>query len=82
MRRVFSEINRVLKEDKYFCLIVGQGKGKITEGFDTIGHLEEMLITQFGYYEIFRRIRKISNRNKMAGVSGVNEETILIFKKR
>lgn len=79
MDGVFSEICRVLKPDKYFCLIIGQGKGRITEYYDTITDLKNILTEKYGFEEVFRVQRKISHR--FVRVGGVNSEDIIIFKK-
>lgn len=79
MEKVFSEINRVLKSKKYFCLIIGQGKGKLTKPFDTIGDLTKLVTTKFEFSEIFRTDRRISH--KTVRVGGVDNETIIIFQK-
>ena len=80
MNDVISEVNRVLKSKKYFCLIVGQGKGKITQNYDTVSDLSNLIINNHGFNEIFRTRRRISY--KVVRVGGVDYEEIIIFKKK
>ncbi|WMC93499.1 DNA methyltransferase [Kineothrix sp. MB12-C1] len=80
MNDVISEVNRVLKSKKYFCLIVGQGKGKITQDYDTVSDLINLIINNHGFEEIFRTSRKISY--KVVRVGGVDYEEIIIFRKK
>lgn len=74
-----SEVNRVLKPHKYFCIIIGQGKGKITHGIDTVSAIREDILTSFSFELFFEAIRKISY--KTVRIGGVDTETLLIFKK-
>ena len=78
MKKVGDEIYRVLKNDSYYCLIIGQGKGKVSKGIDVV----EKIIDNFlacGFEEIARTNRTISYRTNRIG--GVDKEDILIFKK-
>lgn len=79
MNMVFSEIERVLVPEGYLCLIIGQGKAKITEAYDTIHDLCLDIINQHKLIELFHTTRKISNRTIQIG--GVSEEDIIIFQK-
>lgn len=79
MNLVFSEIKRVLVDGGYFCLVIGQGKARITNAYDTVGDLCHDLVTQHGFYEIHREQRKISSRSIQVG--GVDKEDIIIFQK-
>ncbi len=79
MDKVFSEIERVLKPEKYFCLIIGQGKGKITESYDTIDDLTKLVINKYGFSKIFYTERKIGY--KTVRVGGVDNETVIVFRK-
>lgn len=80
MEKVFAEINRILKSEKFFCLIIGQGKGKLTKPYDTIGDLIKLITTKFEFSEIFRTNRRISH--KTVRVGGIDSETIVIFQKK
>ena len=80
METVFAEIERVLKSKKYFCLIIGQGKGKITKSYDTIGDLIKSITTKFEFSEVFRTNRRISH--KIVRIGGVDTETIVVFQKK
>lgn len=79
LKKVFSEIYRVLKEDKYFCLVIGQGSGKITQSYDTIKDLTNILTEEIGFEEVFNTIRYISH--KTIRIGGVETEKIIILKK-
>lgn len=74
-----SEINRVLKSGKYFCMIIGQGKGKITHGIDTVSAIRKDILDSFSFELFFETVRKISY--KTVRIGGVDTETLLIFKK-
>lgn len=74
-----SEIDRVLKSGKYFCMVIGQGKGKITHGIDTVSAIREDILDNFSFELFFKAVRKISY--KAVRIGGVDAETLLIFKK-
>ena len=76
---VFDNIDRVLKEEAYFCLIIGQGKSKITSEYDIISDLIEMIENKHEFQLIFCRERQIGSR--VIQVGGVDKESILIFEK-
>ena len=76
---VFQNIDRVLKENSYFCLVSGQGKSKITSEYNIINDLINILESKHKFQLIFRRERQIGNR--VIKVGGVDKESILIFKK-
>jgi len=80
MNIVFSEIERVLTIGGYFCLIIGQGKNKITALYDTINDLHQDIIKKYSFTMIYQGERKISNR--VIQVGGVDKETIFIFQKK
>ena len=78
MRAFCGEAERVLKKNKFFCLIIGQGKAKAIEGHDTIGELSTMIIQDFQkIYETSRTIGYKWNR-----LGGVDHEKIIIFQKK
>lgn len=79
MNKVFKEIHRVLKQKKFFCLIIGQGKGRITKGYDTISDLRAIAL-ECGFEEFFCTKRKISYKSVRIG--GVDTEEIIIYQKR
>lgn len=79
LNQVFSEIERVLVPNGYFCLIIGQGKSKITSSYDTISDLRQAIKTNYHFTEIYHVSRKISNR--VIQVGGVDKEVIFIFQK-
>lgn len=76
---VFEHIDRVLKKGAYFCLVIGQGKSKITSEYNIINDLIEMVESEYKFQLIFRRERQIGSR--VIQVGGVDKESILIFKK-
>lgn len=77
MNMVFSNIKRVLVPGGYFCLVIGQGKAKITESYDTISDLCHDIQDKHGLEKIHHATRKISNR--VIQVGGVSKEDIIIF---
>ena len=79
MDDVLSEIRRVLKKDKYFCLVIGQGKGKITEGYDTVKDIDNLAIKKHNFEKVYQKTRNINY--KVVRVGGVDREEILIFRK-
>lgn len=79
MNSVFNNIHRVLRNDALFCLIVGQGKAKITEKYNVIDDLSRMAQNECHFELLFQHTRKIGNR--VIQVGGVDTEDILIFKK-
>ncbi len=78
--RVIGELWRVLKEDGYFCLIIGQGKGKITDGYDTVQAVVDIAVEKHGFDKVFQTVRRISY--KMVRIGGVDNEEIFVFHKR
>ena len=79
MDSVFSEIHRVLRTGKYFCLIIGKGSGKITKSYDIISYIQQSLQSKYSFSLEYSGQRNIWSRRIHVG--GVSEETILIFKK-
>lgn len=78
MNSVFRELYRVLKDDSFFCLVIGQGKGKISEHIDVVSELVENA-KQIGFSLIFETTRTISFRTNRVG--GVDKEHIILFRK-
>lgn len=78
LQMVFGEVHRVLKNGKFFCLVIGQGKGKITQGYDTVADLISRA-EGCGFKIVFRTKRKISYKSVRIG--GVDTENIVIFQK-
>ena len=78
MKKVGDEIYRVLKNNSYYCLIIGQGKGKVSKGIDVVGKIVDTFLA-CGFEEIAHTNRAISYRTNRIG--GVDKEDILIFKK-
>lgn len=76
---VFENIDRVLKDGSFFCLVIGQGKSKITSEYDIVNDLIEMVTDKQGFHLVFRCERQIGNR--VIKVGGVDKENILIFEK-
>ena len=80
MRAFCGEAERVLKKNKFFCLIIGQGKAKAIEGHDTIGEVSNMIIQDFGFLNIYETSRTIGYKWNRLG--GVDHEKIIIFQKK
>lgn len=80
METFFGEAERVLKEGKFFCFIIGQGKAKAIDGYDTVGDLSAMVIRNFHFRKIFETSRAISYKWNRLG--GVDQEKIIIFQKK
>ena len=78
MELVTREIYRVLKENAYYCLIIGQGKGKVTDGINVIEEVKKAT-EAIGFIEVFKIKRCISYRTNRIG--GVDKEHIIIYKK-
>lgn len=77
MATVFGNISRVLKDDGFFALVIGQGKSKVTSEYDIISDLINLLKEEFGFKLIFRKERQIGSR--VIQVGGVDKESVLIF---
>lgn len=70
----------MLKNDKFFCFIMGQGKAKAIEGYDTVSDICTMVVRDFHFQKIFETSRAISYKWNRLG--GVNSEKIVVFQKR
>ena len=79
MDSVFSEIHRVLRPNKYFCLVIGQGSGKITQSYDIVGDIEQDLQRKYNFHLEYMVNRNIWSRRIHVG--GVSEERIYVYKK-
>ena len=79
MKVVFSNINRVLKPNGYFCLVIGQGKARIASSYNIIADLCLMIEKDYNLKKVFRQNRSIGNRTIRIG--GVDNEDIIIFQK-
>lgn len=79
MDDVLGEIRRVLKKNKYFCLVIGQGKGKITEGYDTVKDIYNLAVKKHNFEKVYQTTRNINY--KAVRVGGVDREEIIIFQK-
>lgn len=77
MKIVFNNIDRVLKQDGFFALVVGQGKSKVTSGYDVVSDLKQMLCENYKFHLIFEIERSIGSR--VIQVGGVDKERVLIF---
>ena len=78
MRDVFHQVDRVLKPNSYFCMIIGQGRGKVNK-LDTIQTLLDILQKELEYSLIFNKERKIKFRRIQ--VPGVGKESIFVLRK-
>lgn len=77
MRDVFENIDRVLKADGYFAMVIGQGKAKVISEYDVVTDLIQILQKEFGFELLFQKERKIGHRGIQVG--GVDKETVLVF---
>lgn len=80
MNLVFDNIYRVLKPKGFFCLVMGQGKSKITSNYNIIDDLCYTLENEYDFKKIFQKNRCISNR--VIRIGGVDKEDIIIFQKQ
>lgn len=76
---VLKEIYRVLKNNSYFCLIIGQGRGKVSDGIEIIKKVMQSA-ESIGFNEIFKTTRNISYRTNRIG--GVDKEDLILYKKK
>lgn len=79
MQVAFKEVKRVLRPEKYFCLVLGQGKGKITQGYDTVEDLIHFLTEDLKFMEVYRTKRTINYKTTRIG--GVDKEEIVVLRK-
>lgn len=78
MDLVLKEVFRVLKKGAYFCLIIGQGEGKVSEGIDVINLLQRNA-GKVGFSELYKKTRKISHQTTRVGK--VKKEEVILFRK-
>lgn len=76
---VFKEMYRVLKSDSFFCLIIGQGRGKVSENINVIDNVVQQGMDS-GFSQVYRTTRDISFRTNRIG--GVDKEDLIVFRKR
>jgi DNA modification methylase len=76
MDKSFSEISRVLKSPGFFCLVVGQGRGKVNKR-NVVEELLRILRDVYDFKIEMRVRRKIKFRRIQ--VSGVGNEEIIIL---
>ena len=79
MDRVFAEISRVLKDSGYFCMTIGQSKGKISKD-DVIAELLDLLLEKYNFEIKFNETRKISSRKIQ--MKSIGSEKIIVLGKR
>jgi len=79
MKSVFYELNRVLKPNKYFCLIIGQSSGKVTKE-NLINILIEVLTKELDFELLFKKPRKFKFRRIQ--VTGIGSEWIIVLKSK
>lgn len=79
METVLKEIYRVLHNDAYFCLVIGQGKGKVSDDIEIIKKVMQSA-ESIGFSIIFKTTRNISYRANRIG--GVDKEDLILYKKR
>lgn len=76
MEVVLKEMHRVLKKEAFLCLIIGQGKGKVSEGIEVIEKVMNSA-EDAGFTEIFKKTRNISYRTNRIG--GVDKEDLILY---
>lgn len=79
MQLVIEEIYRVLRDNSFFCLIIGQGKGKVSKGVNVIERIK-CFAEKIGFIEFFHTTRNISYRTNRIG--GVDKEEIILYRKK
>lgn len=80
MDKIFGEISRVLKPSGFLCLIVGQGKGKVSSKKNVVEELLQILIKKYEFNIEITKSRKIKFRRIQ--VAGIGKEEIIILTKR
>jgi DNA modification methylase len=75
---VLKELYRVLKRDAYFCLIIGEGQGKVSKGINVVEKVMKSA-ADIGFKEICKNTRNISYKINRNG--GVNKEELILYKK-
>ena len=78
MNLALKEMYRVLKDDAFFCLIIGQGKGKVSDGIDVIKKIKQYA-EKNGFTELFEATRNINYRTNRIG--GVDKEDLILYRK-
>ena len=78
MNLTIKEIYRVLKDNAYFCLVIGQGQGKVSDGIDVVKQIKQYT-EEIGFIELFETTRNISFRTNRIG--GVDKEQLIIYRK-
>jgi len=76
LRMCFSEVDRILKDDSFMCLIIGQGRGRVNTT-NIIHEISTMLAEDFCFKLIHSTERDIKFRRIQ--VIGVPSESILVF---
>ncbi len=79
MHNVFNNVERILVKDGFFCLVIGQGRAKIINNYNTIEYLCNDIENNFGFTKICQVTRNIGSR--VIRVGGVDKEDIIVFKK-
>ena len=78
MEFVLKEMYRVLKNNAYCCIIIGQGKGKVSHNISVIEHTIK-IAEEVGFIKVFSTTRNIMYKNNRVG--GVEKEDIILFRK-
>jgi DNA modification methylase len=79
MMKVFDEIFRVLKPSSFFCLIIGQGRGKAVKS-NLLEEFEVYLRSENKFSLVFSQFRKFKFRRIQ--VPGIENESILVFQRK
>ena len=49
LNKAFSEISRVLKPTGFFCLVIGQGRGRVNKGHDIVKEILQIVTKRYGF---------------------------------
>lgn len=79
MDQVFAEVSRVLKDTGYFCMTIGQSRGKISKE-DVIIELLTLLQEKYNFEIKLNETRKISSQKIQ--MKSIGSEKIIILGKR
>lgn len=78
MDLVLKEMYRVLKWGAYFCLIIGEGQGKVSKNINVVEKVMQNAV-DMGFKEICKSTRNISYKINRNG--GVNKEELILYRK-
>ena len=77
MKQVVSELNRIIKEDSFVCLIIGQSKGKFAIE-DSVQIIMDELSSKYNFELIYKEKRNFKFRR--IGLKGIGHEWIIVMR--